>query len=131
MLFKLTLWLIGLRIGRLSKRNRSFRYAIREKQVVLQFALQGGKPVRYYEFDRGAFTSKSGWHEKHELARTRGNLGERIAVFCFESAGSAMKLLMQGMKDDTVMLAAIREKKLIVEGDFTLFLWFGWLAEQL
>jgi hypothetical protein len=42
-----------------------------------------------------------------------------------------MKLLITGMKDDTSMLAAIREKKLDLEGDFSLFIWLGWLADQI
>jgi len=131
MLFRLTTWLIGLRIGWLSRKNKTFRYAVRDKQAVLQFALQRGKAIRYFEFDKGLFTTRSGWHQKHELARSKGNLGERIAIFKFASAGSAMKLLLKGMKDEAAMLDGIREKKLIIEGDFTLFIWFGWLADQL
>ena len=131
MLFRLTMWFIGFRIARLIKNDKKFVYAVRDKQAVLQFALGNGKPVRYFEFDKGAFKMERGRHSKSELARTKGNLGERVAVFTFESSGTAMKLLIKGMKDDTVMLAAIRERKLVVEGDFSLFIWFGWLAEQI
>jgi len=131
MIFKLTLWFISLRIGRLRKKDKKFRYAIRDKEAILQFALQSGKALRYLEFNKGAYRSRRGWHKKHELARSRGILGERVAIFSFESAGTAMKLLIKGMKDDTVMLEAIREKKLVIEGDFTLFTWFGWLADQI
>ncbi len=131
MLFRLTMWLIGLRLGWLNRKNKAFRYSVRGKQAVLQFAIQGGKPVRYFEFDLGVFRSQSGWHERHGLARSKGILGERIAVFTFETAGSAMKLLIKGMKDDAAMLDGIREKKLTIEGDFTLFMFFGWLAEQI
>ena len=123
--------LFSLQISRLIKKNKKFRYLISDKQVVLQFALLNGKPVRYFEFDKGDFTSEKGWHKKHELAWSKGNLGERVAIFSFESAESVMELFIKGMKDDTVMLNALREKKLVIEGDFTLFLWFGWLADQL
>ncbi len=131
MLFKLTMWFIGFRIARLIKKDKKFVYAIRDKQAVLQFALGNGRPVRYFEFDKGAFKTERAWHAKSELARSKGNLGERVAVFTFESSGTAIKLLINGMKDDTVMLAAIRKGELAVEGDFSLFVWFGWLAEQI
>ncbi len=131
MLFKLAMWMLSLRISWLSKHNKTFRYAIREKKLILQFAISGGKGVRYFDFNQGLFTSRRGWHEKHGLVKSKGNLGERIAVFTFRSGGEAMGLLKNAAKDETVMLAAVRDKKLVVEGDFTLFMWFGWLADQL
>ena len=131
MLFRLTMWFIGFRIARLIKKDKKFLYAVRDKEAVLQFTLGKGKPVRYFEFNKGRFKSKKGLHPKSELAPTKGNLGERVAVFTFESPGTAIKLLFKGMKDDTVMLAAMREKTLTVEGDFSLFIWFGWLADQI
>lgn len=131
MLFKLTMWIISLRISWLSRHNRAFRYAIREKRVILQFAISEDRAVRFFEFNNGVFTSRGDWHEKRGLARSKAILGERIVVFTFLSSWEAMKTLIKGSKDDSVMLAAIRDKKLAVEGDFTLFMWFGWLADQL
>ena len=131
MLFRLVIWLIGLKIDALHKRDRKFQYAVREKRVVIQFALQNGKPVRYLEFDRGKFASVSGWHDRVGAAASHGHLGERVAIFSFASAMTGLMLLIKGSSDSTIMLNAIRDKELIITGDFTVFMWFGWLADQL
>jgi len=131
MLFRLTLWIISLRISWLIRHNKIFKYAVREKSVILQFMISGNKAVRFFEFNQGVFVSRAGGHAKQVLARSKGIRGERIAVFIFQSPGDAMALLKEGVKDETAMLSAVREKRLTVEGDFTLFTWFGWLADQL
>ena len=131
MLFKLMVWLISQRVNSLIKKDAKFRYAIREKKVILQFALQNGKPVRYLEFVRGRFTSRSGWHDRSQMAGSHGHLGERVLILSFKSAMTGLNLLMKSPKDSSVMLDAIRNKDLILDGDFTVFMWFGWLGEQL
>ncbi len=131
MLFKIILWLLGQRIAWLMRRNGVFAHAVRSKQLVLQFALCGGRGLRSFEFDKGTFRSRPGWHRRSQLGRSRGRFGERIAIFEFVSAREAIRLLTHASRDDAVMLAALREKKLTVDGDFTLFLWFGWLANRL
>ncbi len=131
MLFRIILWIISIRVRWLSRRNKAFRYAIKDKQIVLQFTSLDGKAKRFFEFNNGAFSSKSKYHKKHSLAKTKGILGERIAILAFESAASAVKILIEGMKDEEALLRAIQQQKLIIEGDFTLFMWFGWLADQL
>lgn len=131
MLFKILLWIINVRIKSLIKFSKQFRYAISNTRIILQFATNDTKVKRYFEFDRGRYSSKPSMHIKHMMALSKGMLGERIAILNFSSAQEAVWLFIRAIKDQAAMLQAIQEKKLNVEGDFTLFLWFGWLSKQL
>ncbi len=131
MLFRLVIWLLSQQIGKLMRSDPDFRYAVREKNLVLQFALQNGEAVRYLDFDRGVYRTSVGWHEAARQGNAVSYKGKRVATFSFASAWTGLMLLIKGSKDSGVMLAAMREKTLIVKGDFTLFIWFGWLADQL
>lgn len=128
--FQLILFLIGRRIQWLARHDRGFRYDIREKRLVLQIALRGGRGIRWFEFRDGTVDTQRGWHPRYEAA-ARGHLGERVTVLTFASAPTAVRIMTSGTGDLGVYLRAIRSKELALDGDFTLFLWFGWLADQL
>ncbi len=130
MILRLTLWLIGRRIAWLSRHDRIFRYEIRDKQVVLQMALRNGTGIRWFDFDDQTFGTGTGWHPRCADVG-RGHLGERVAILTFASGATAMSLLLRGARDISAFLAAMRTRDLVVDGDFTLFIWFGWLADQL
>ena len=131
MLLRLILWLLARQITALNTSDKRFQYAIRTTSLVLQFTLQNGKAIRYFDFKDGRFRSASGPHADISSAQSRGMLGERVAILSFSSAFRGALLLIKSSSDDTIMLNAIRKKQLRVEGDFTAFMWFGWLGKQL
>lgn len=131
MLFKMVIWLISQRIAKLMRNDKEFRYAIREKNLVIQFALQNGDPVRYLEFENGTFRTAPDWHHSTRQSGKVSYMGKRVATLSFASAWTGLMLLVKSANDSGAMLGAMRDKQLIVDGDFTLFMWFGWLADQL
>ncbi|MFC4127180.1 hypothetical protein [Nocardia rhizosphaerae] len=130
MAFRSILFLLGLRVRWLARHDRGFGYDIRDKRLVLQMALRGGRGIRWYEFRDGTVETGGGWHPRYAAA-ARGHLGERVTVLTFASAPTALRIMARGTGDLGVYLSAVRSKELTLDGDFTLFLWFGWLADQL
>lgn len=131
MLIRMILWVLHRRIqARLSK-DRKFRYLLRDKTILLQIALRSGRGVRYFNFHNGAYSSDAGWHKYAQSKEAFVRQGIPVTVFTFSSAFEGARLLVKSAGNSEVMLDAIRDKKLVVKGDFTTFIWFGWLADQL
>lgn len=115
MKFKLLLWVLGKLLKRANKNNPAFKKQIENKNAVIQFQTQNQQTVRHYEFANNAIQSKTGKHAKPNLTLT----------FC--DGNYAFDLLKKPKMTD--FMQGIQQKKISIQGDMTLIMWFMGLTK--
>lgn len=125
MFFRLMLWVLAKRITSLVENNPAFREALGNRVCVLQFTSANHRVARYYAFTAGKIRSESALHERPSL------------TFRFASTGVARNLIFSMARkpgDQSIMVDAINQAKLRLEGDMSLLTWFmgisGFFAPQ-
>lgn len=122
MLFKMLLWLMGLRIAWLAKNDADFKKAIAKKRCVLQFQTEDHTVTRYYSFAGGKTHSENQKHKSPSL------------IFAFEDASVVPRLILSMARDPNdrgVFMAAMNKGKIRIQGDISLLTWFMSIAEML
>lgn len=115
MMFRFLLWLLAWRIDSLARKSVGFRRVISDYRVVLQFKTRDGKVQRYYAFDAGKTSSRSGLHENPTMAFVFNNPKEAMAL---------IKRMGENPEDKAIFIMAIKEGLLSIEGDMAYLTWF-------
>lgn len=120
LVFRFVLWVLGLRLGWLSRHNDGFREKIKGQDFVLQFGTFDNAVVRHYVFAGGDVTSRGGAHEKPSTS------------ISFVDSKVAMDTLMAAGKDQTVFMKAMGDGKVkIGGGDMTKLMVFMSIAKYI
>lgn len=111
MKFRLLLLILYGKMKWAAKRNKAFREYIKNKQLKVAIKTANNEQGRVYVFNRGSISSIPGNRETSDVAM----------VWC--DADTGFKIMTCG--NDEASLAALTEKKLIIEGNFKEFMWFA------
>jgi ubiquinone biosynthesis protein UbiJ len=120
MFFRLMLLLLGQRINSLAENNPEFQEAIRRRVCVLQFETANQRVARHYVFTAGKTRSEGTTHQNPTL------------TFSFASGGVARNLILamaRRPRDKAIMVDAINQGKLRLQGDMSLLPWFMQIAD--
>ncbi|WP_201528544.1 MULTISPECIES: hypothetical protein [Psychrobacter] len=109
---------IGYRLSMLaSSDDEDIKALFADKQVIIEFASDESDVARYYQFDNGKFSQSSGHADKADLTIT------------FKDSMTGVKLLTQG--DLPAFMTAVQDKKLSMDGNYSLLMWFNKLAKHI
>jgi hypothetical protein len=111
MKFSLLLFLLSVKLSRASRKNPVFKEFIKGKSLKAMIKTADNRRGRLYIFDRGAVSSISG----------TGNDADCALVW--SDPETAFKVMTSG--DEEASLAALTERKLIIEGNYKDFAWFS------
>ncbi len=111
MKFKLLLLILYGKLKWAAKKNKAFREYIQNKKLKVAIKTTKSDQGRVYVFNKGSISSSPGNREKSDVAM----------VWC--DADTGFKVMT--CKNDEASLAALTEKKLIIEGNFKEFMWFS------
>ncbi len=110
MKLKLLLYLLAKLIIRASKKNDLIKKMTASKKVVFQIKTENGKTARHFILNQGEFQS----------APTTHNAPDFSIIFADDKYGFSVLT----SKDKKAFLNGILEKKIKIEGDFSLVIWF-------
>ena len=110
MKFKLLLYLLSGKLKAASKKNHAFKEFIRGKTLKALIKTADNKAGRLFIFNRGEVSSVPGIHDAD-------------CALVWSDPGTAFKVMTSG--NEEASLAALTEKKLIVEGNYKDFAWFS------
>jgi hypothetical protein len=111
MKFKLLLLILLGKLKMASRMNKAFQDYIRHKNLKVAIKTANNDLGRVYVFDQGAISSIPGTREKTDVA----------LVWC--DADTGFKVMT--CKNEEASLAAMTEKKLVIDGNFKEFMWFS------
>jgi hypothetical protein len=111
MKFKLLLLILLGKLKWAAMKNDAFREYIRNKKLKVAIKTRKADQGRVYVFDGGAISSIPGDRETSDVAM----------VWC--DADTGFKVMSCG--NDEASLAALTERKLVIEGNFKEFMWFS------
>lgn len=111
MKFKLLLLILYGKLKTAAKKNKAFKDYIGNKKLKVAIKTAKEGLGRVYVFNQGAITSIPGTGETADVAM----------VWC--DADTGFKVMTN--KNEEAALAAMTEKKLIIEGNFKEFMWFS------
>jgi predicted sulfurtransferase len=111
MKFKLLLLILYGKLKMASRMNKAFRDYIRNKKLKVAIRTAKDDLGRVYVFDQGTISSIPGTREKTDVA----------LVWC--DADTGFKVMT--CKNEEASLAAMTEKKLMIDGNFKEFMWFS------
>lgn len=111
MKFNLLLFILYVKLKQAAKKNARFIKFIKDKHLQFGIKTADGKSGRLYIFSNGAITSRSGSPTKSDSAMV------------WADADTAFKIMSSTNEEASV--AALTEKKLVVEGDLKEFMWFS------
>jgi len=111
MKFKLLLLILSGKLKKAARKNPAFKDYIKNKDLKVAIRTADKDQGRVYVFNRGVISSIPGTREKTDMAM----------VWC--DADTAFKVMSCG--NDEASLAAMTEKKLVIEGNFKEFMWFS------
>ncbi|WP_211233598.1 helicase [Zooshikella ganghwensis] len=113
---KLLLWVMGLLMGRASKRNEKLRKKLDDKQLTVQFQTDDQRVARHFIIENQKILSRSGVADQHDFA------------ISFKDAGTGLAVLT-AKNSQLAFMQAIQEKQLIVTGDLSQVMWFQGIAK--
>lgn len=109
---------IGYRLSMLADSdNEEFKALLDDKKVTIEIASEAADVARYYQFDNGQFSQHSGHADSADL------------TINFKDSMTGVKLLTKGSLPD--FMTAVQEKKLSIEGDYSLMMWFNKLSKHI
>jgi predicted sulfurtransferase len=111
MKFKLLLLILSNKLKKAAKKNQAFKDFIRNKELKVGIRTPKNGQGRVYVFNQGIVSSVSGTGEKTDVAM----------VWC--DADTAFKVMSNS--NEEASLAAMTEKKLVIDGNFKEFMWFS------
>ncbi len=110
MKFKLLLYLLSVKLRGASKKNPAFIKYIKDKNLKAQIKTADNSQGRLYIFNRGKVSSVPGVHEAD-------------FAMVWDDPETAFKVMTSG--NEEASLAALTERKLVVDGNFKDFAWFS------
>jgi len=110
MKFKLLLFLLSVKLKSASKKNPAFIRYIKDKTLKAQIKTADNSQGRLYIFNKGKVTSDPGVHEAD-------------FAMVWSEPETAFKVMTSG--NEEASLAALTERKLVVEGNYKDFAWFS------
>lgn len=119
LLFRLVLWLLGLRLRWLGNHHAKFREKLQGKTFVMQFRTFDGKAARAFRFEDGYVTPLPGVVDAPSI--TLSFLDGKYAINTLAASG----------KDQTVMMKGMQEQKVKIEGDYARLMLFMQVARYL
>lgn len=109
---------IGFRLSMLAdSNNEDVKALFADRKVIIEIGSTQSDIARYYSFDNGKFTQRSGHADNADLTIT------------FNNSMSGVKLLTKGSLP--AFMTAVQEKELSIEGDYSLLMWFNKLAKHI
>ena len=111
MKFQLLLFILSRKMMRAAARNARFKKFISARRLKFTIKTSQGKNGRQFIFDNGLISSTTDISRDFDAAM----------VWCDEA--EAFKVMTCG--NDEASIAALTEKKLLVEGNFKDFMWFS------
>ena len=110
--------IVGYRLSMLADSdNEEFKALLADRNVTIEIASQESDIARYFTFDNGQFSQRSGHAEKADL------------TISFKDSITGVKLLTKGSLP--AFMTAVQEGNLSIEGDYSLMMWFNKLAKHL
>lgn len=119
LVFRLVLWLLGLRLRWLGNNHEKFREKLKAQEFTMQFRTFDGKAARAYRFNDGHVEPLPGLIEKPSV------------TLSFLDGHYALNTLMAAGKDQAVMMKGMQEQKVKIEGDFSKLMLFMQVAKYL
>lgn len=109
---------IGYRLSMLADSDdEAVKKLFADRQVTIELASDESDVARYFRFDNGQFSQRSGHAEKADL------------TINFKDSMTGVKLLTKG--DLPAFMTAVQEGNLSIEGDYSLMMWFNKLAKHI
>lgn len=118
-LFRIVLWILGLRLRWLGNNNEKFREKLKGQAFTLQFRTFDGKAARAFRFNDG------------QVESLPGVIGAPTTALLFLDGHYALNTLMAAGKDPSVMMKGMQDKKVKVEGDLAKIMVFMQVAKYL
>ncbi|WP_435979210.1 SCP2 sterol-binding domain-containing protein [Psychrobacter sp. DM4] len=110
--------IVGYRLSMLADSdNEEFKALLADRNVTIEIASQESDIARYFTFDNGQFSQRSGHAEKADL------------TISFKDSITGVKLLTKGSLP--AFMTAVQEGNLSIEGDYSLMMWFNKLAKHI
>lgn len=122
MFFNLMLWLMAKRLSTLANSDDAFKQQIKGCVCVIQFRTADRRVARYFSFTAGSVKTRKIVHDNPSIS------------FTFQSTAIARNLILsmaRNPKDKAVMIEAINQGKLRLQGDISLLAWFMAVSEHL
>ncbi|WP_201586608.1 SCP2 sterol-binding domain-containing protein [Psychrobacter jeotgali] len=88
-----------------------------DRKVIIEIASEEADIARYFSFDNGEFSQRSGHADNADL------------TINFKDSMTGVKLLTKGSLP--AFMTAVQENKLSIEGDYSLMMWFNKLAKHI
>ena len=111
MKFKLLLLILYGKLKMAARKNKAFKDYIRNKNLKVAIKADKEGLRRVYVFNKGAISSIPGTREEADVAM----------VWC--DADTGFKVMTN--RNEEAALAAMTEKKLVIDGNFKEFMWFS------
>ncbi|MGP4714340.1 SCP2 sterol-binding domain-containing protein [uncultured Psychrobacter sp.] len=109
---------VGYRLSMLADSdNEEVAALLADRQVTIEIASEEADVARYFTFDNGQFSQRSGHAEKADL------------TINFKDSMTGVKLLTKGSLP--AFMTAVQEGNLSIEGDYSLMMWFNKLAKHI
>ncbi|AWT49889.1 hypothetical protein DLE54_10495 [Psychrobacter sp. YP14] len=109
---------VGYRLAMLAKSDDpNIAKILNDRKVSIELGSKADGVARYYVFDNGSFNQYSG---------SANNPSLRID---FKDSMTGVKLLTGG--NVAAFMTAIQDKELVMEGDYSLLMWFNQLAKHI
>lgn len=110
--------IVGYRLSMLADSdNQEFKAHLADRKVTIEFVSEASNIARYFSFDNGQFSQRSGHADKADL------------TIKFEDSMTGIKLLTKGSLP--AFMTAVQQGKLSIEGDYSLLMWFNKLAKYI
>lgn len=109
---------VGYRLSMLAcSDNEEVQALLADRQATIELSSEETGVARYYVFNNGEFSQHSGHADEPSLS------------IKFKDSMTGVKLLTKG--NIAGFMTAVQEKKLTIEGDYSLMMWFNKLAKHI
>ncbi len=109
---------VGYRLSMLADGdNEDIKKLLADRNVTIEISSIEANIARYFSFEDGEFTQRSGHADKPDLS------------IDFKDSMTGVKLLTKGSLP--AFMTAVQEGNLSIEGDYSLMMWFNKLAKHI
>ena len=110
MKFRLLLWALGLMMKKASKKNPGFQKQLVGKDFIFQIKTQDDKIARHFTVKNDKVKAKGGTH------------ADAAFTISFKDADTGLSIMTA--KDKNAFMKGIQDKTIIIDGDYSLLIWF-------
>ena len=119
MKFWFLLWVLGIRMWWLDRKNEDFQRKLADQDIVLQFQTHDGKIARHYIIKDERVHAFGGAHTEPSL------------TLSFKDADYAVETISKAGKDPMIFMKGMQTQDIKALGDVGLMMWFMGLAKHL